>query len=280
MKSKPVEIFIILADKYAFFRNLAWKPIYEFLAKLLNVDDWMFMNYGYVPSDTEKKLKLHKKDEINRYPIQLYDSLANYVKIKGLNVLEVGSGRGGGAIFLAEYHMPNKMIGMDIARNAVRFANRRNTQKNLEFIQGNAEKIPFDDNSFDIVINVESCHAYANESQFFKEVKRVLKPGGFFLCADARTKDRMGSFCTNVQNSGLEIIHEQDIVKNVIESIEKDDKAKRSRIEKSVPKLFQSLFNEFAGVMGSHLHESLLNGNMLYRRFIMRKGSNLTSLKN
>ena len=37
---------------------------------------------------------------------------------------------------------------------------------------------------FDYVINVESCHRYENIGQFLKEVRRVLRPGGFFLVTD------------------------------------------------------------------------------------------------
>jgi hypothetical protein len=54
------------------FRRLIWKPVYEILAKKIRIEDWHFMNYGYVPSPNELPLSLHKTDEINRYPLQLY----------------------------------------------------------------------------------------------------------------------------------------------------------------------------------------------------------------
>ncbi|GIS42930.1 MAG: hypothetical protein Ct9H90mP15_09700 [Candidatus Neomarinimicrobiota bacterium] len=40
--------------------------------------------------------------------------------------------------------------------------------------------MPFDNDSYDVIINVESSHCYPSIPQFLSEVKRVLKPGGFF----------------------------------------------------------------------------------------------------
>jgi SAM-dependent methyltransferase len=57
-------------------------------------------------------------------------------------------------------------------------------------VQGDAEDLPFSDNEFDIVINVESSHNYPNLRRFFEEVARVLRPGGFFSHADVFTPDR------------------------------------------------------------------------------------------
>jgi ubiquinone/menaquinone biosynthesis C-methylase UbiE len=46
------------------------------------------------------------------------------------------------------------------------------------------EKLPFPDESFDAVINVEASHAYPQLSRFLGEVARVLHPGGHFFYAD------------------------------------------------------------------------------------------------
>src|ERR1043166_502662 len=96
-------LFLKLTD-YPVFRRLLWKPIYELLAKRFKVKDWSFMNFGYAPSGNEPFLKLADEDEINRYSIQLYHYLALKTALAGLDVLEVGSGRGGGAVFIKKYH--------------------------------------------------------------------------------------------------------------------------------------------------------------------------------
>src|SRR5690606_30025341 len=107
------------------------------------------------------------------------------------HLLEVGSGRGGGARHIAETLKPASYTGMDIAPSAVDLANKMHALPNLKFIQGSAENIPLADNSVDVVINVESCHAYGSVSKFFSEVKRVLKPGGYFLMVDFRRSKNM-----------------------------------------------------------------------------------------
>ena len=53
-------------------------------------------------------------------------------------------------------------------------------------MHGNAESLPFADESFDAVINVEASHGYPDFPRFLAEVARVLRPGGHFLYADFR----------------------------------------------------------------------------------------------
>ena len=83
---------------YPAFRRIIWKPVYEGLAKHFKISDWHFMNYGYAPADTAPALVLLPHDEVNRYPIQLYHFMAAKTDIKDKQVLEVGSGRGGGRL--------------------------------------------------------------------------------------------------------------------------------------------------------------------------------------
>src|SRR6185436_8723576 len=100
-------IFLSLTD-YPFFRRIIWKPIYETLAKRIRIKDWHFMNYGFSPEAKQKLPELLPQDEINRYPIQLYHFLAKKTEIEGKEVLEVGSGRGGGSSYISRYLRPEK----------------------------------------------------------------------------------------------------------------------------------------------------------------------------
>src|SRR3954447_15438057 len=142
-------LFLKLTD-YPVFRRLIWKPVYELLAKRFRSKDWSLMNYGYAPSPDEPLLTLDGEDEINRYSIQLYHYLAAKIAFEGLEVLEVGSGRGGGAAYLKKYLKPKKMIGLDIAVNAITLANEYFGSAGIAFVQGSAEQLPFPNESFDI----------------------------------------------------------------------------------------------------------------------------------
>jgi ubiquinone/menaquinone biosynthesis C-methylase UbiE len=264
------KIFLNLTD-YPFFRRMIWKPIYEVLAKRLQIQNWHFMNYGYVPSADEKPLTLLATDEINRYPIQLYHYLATKIDRAEREVLEVGSGRGGGSSYIRRYLNPKNMTGVDIAYNAINFSKNEHTHDGLHYVQGNAEKLPLKNECFDAVINVESCHAYGSVPKFLSEVNRVLKPGGYFLCTDMRSPNGMNTLRKNLLNSGMQILLEEDISINVVDAIESEESLKQKRISEHIPSWFQSTFKEFAGVKGSQIHEGLKNGVLVYHRFVLKK---------
>ncbi len=143
------------------------------------------MNYGYSPNPDEKPLDLTLDPKVQRYPLQMYHYLATKVDIAGKQVLEVGSGRGGGAKHVASHLKPASYTGMDLAQSAVDLANRIHKEPNLKFIQGSAESIPLPDNSIDVVLNVESCHAYGSVDQFLRgsetrtQTGRLLVPRRF-----------------------------------------------------------------------------------------------------
>lgn len=231
------------------------------------------MNYGYVPNADEcTKQALKGCNQTN--PMQMYYYLVHNACIDGKHVLEVGSGRGGGARHITENFNPATYTGMDIADSAVKLASKNHPLKNLKFIQGSAESIPLADNSMDVIINVESCHAYGSVDNFLKEVKRVLKPGGHFLMVDFRNEENVENMTTlkqQLSNTGMEMIRQEDITGNVIRSIEAEDDAKKKRIQELVPARWQNLFSEFAGVVDSRFYQTLKNGKRLYYRFELRK---------
>ncbi len=256
---------------YPAFRRLLWKPIYELLAKKFRSKEWSLMNYGYAPSDGEPLLALNDEDEINRYPIQLYHYLAAKVNIEGLDVLEVGSGRGGGAAYLNQYLRPKQIIGLDIAVNAVKLASEYFSSPGLTFVQGSAEQLPFADENFDIVMNVESSHTYGSVPLFLSEVKRVLRKGGYLLCTDIRTAADVATFRRQMQACGLTLILEENISDQVRRAMELEEPIKQQRIAENIPQKLQELFKQFAGVKGSAAHVQLQSGQLVYYRFVLQK---------
>ena len=74
------------------------------------------------------------------------------------------------------------MTGSDFTPTAISLSQKVHCGiPNLTFVQGDAEKLPFEDHMFDTVINVESSHCYGNMDAFVKEVARVLKPGDILV---------------------------------------------------------------------------------------------------
>jgi len=264
------KIFLELTE-YSWFRRTAWKPIYNHLAKRFPNNDWVFMNYGFEPDDSAVRPKLSETDEPDRYPLQLYHFLATQTDIEGKTMLEVGSGRGGGASYIARYLKPAAITGMDIADQAVAFANQRHISPNLRFVTGNAEKLPFENEQFDVVINVESSHAYGSVANFFAEVKRVLRPGGYFVITDMRDPKNLAGFEQTLLGSGLALVSQKVISENVVKAIALEDDTKRARIRKQIPARYVKFFEEFGGVKGSQIDKDLRSGSLVYFWYVLQK---------
>ncbi|HEX8356516.1 MAG TPA: class I SAM-dependent methyltransferase [Segetibacter sp.] len=264
------KLFLSLTN-YPAFRRLLWKPVYELLSKKFTIKDWSFMNYGFEHLTNEPPPTLEPEDEINRYPIQLYHFLVNKINVAGLKVLEVGSGRGGGAFYIKKYLSPGSVTGVDIAFNAVKLANENYKTNGIEFLQGNAEMLSFEDAGFDVVVNVESSHAYGSVPKFLSEVKRVLRTGGYLLLADIRVAGDLPKLQAQLRSSGMRIVEAEDISRNVIRAIEKEEPIKRRRIQENIPCWMQAIFREFSGVTGSKAHTQLQSAELVYYSFVLRK---------
>lgn len=266
-----IKIVIKALKRFAWFRRFNAKITYEILAKHIPGSDWQFMNYGYAPCQTEKKINIVMGVKDQLYPLQMYHYLALKTIVEGKQLLEVGSGRGGGARHIASTMKPAFYTGMDIAQSAVDLANKLHPLPNLKFIAGSAEDIPLPNNSIDVVINVESSHAYGSVEKFLSEVKRVLRPGGYLMLVDFRSENTMCKFQTQLKNSGMTLLEEEDIRDNVLRSIEIEDESKWDRIRAHIPAKWQKLFSDFAGVVGSRFHQTLKDGSRDYYRFVMQK---------
>jgi SAM-dependent methyltransferase len=91
-------------------------------------------------------------------------------------VLDLGSGPGDGSAILAETGA--SVTGVDFSRQMVDVARRRHPK--IAFHEANAEALPFDAQSFDAVVANCVVHHLARPVLVFREVSRVLKPGGRF----------------------------------------------------------------------------------------------------
>src|SRR5690606_12201647 len=117
------------------------------------------------------------------------------------------------------------------------------------------------------------CHAYGSVDKFLSEVKRVLKAGGYLLLVDFRDEKNMNLLRRQLQHSGLELLQEEDIAPNVVKAMEAEDDVKRERIKTLFPPKWQKIFGEFAGVVGSRIHQNLKTGARQYYRFVLQKPS-------
>jgi len=246
-----------------------WKWWYQKLAKANDQSEFRFMNYGFEDGNGPE---LEEEDETNRMFIQLYSMNIRGVDLEGRDVLEVGSGRGGGASWIAKTHSPARLVGVDFSLEAVGHCKRwYSDQTNLEFIEGNAQDLPFEDESFDVVYNVESSHCYGDMATFVEQAHRVLRPGGMFCWTDLRDAEAMASLPPLFESKGFEIVESADVVQEVIKALDEINDQKMKAIEKNVPKSVRRSFETFAGLKGTPVYEGFVSGSMAYHRHLMRK---------
>ena len=95
------------------------------------------------------------------------------------NVLEIGCGDGYGT-----FHFSKKVqsiIGLDISKKIVNHARDKYPQSNCKFQDFNGCNLPFEDESFDLVISFQVIEHVKDVDFYLQEIKRVLRRGGSFV---------------------------------------------------------------------------------------------------
>ena len=105
----------------------------------------------------------------------------------GMSVLDVGSGIGGPARFLAATH-GCRVTGVDLSEpfvDAAHYLTERTGQSGqVSFQAASALELPFDEGRFDIVLLQHVAMNISGRSRLYREMRRMLKPGGRFATFD------------------------------------------------------------------------------------------------
>jgi demethylmenaquinone methyltransferase / 2-methoxy-6-polyprenyl-1,4-benzoquinol methylase len=105
-------------------------------------------------------------------------------ELKPVDVLDVATGTGDLAVAIAGI-AKGKIVGIDISAGMLEIARakveRKGLNKLVTFRQGDAEKIPFSDNSFDAVTVAFGVRNYENLEKGLSEMRRVLRAGGTMM---------------------------------------------------------------------------------------------------
>jgi SAM-dependent methyltransferase len=254
-------------------RHRSHRLLYQFFASPFSegLDELEFLNYGYVPLDGEREnLELEDSEEVYRTNIQLYHHLASAVPLQGREVLEIGCGHGGGAAYVMRTFRPSRMEAVDLSEGSIRLCRERHAAEGLAFRTGDALDLPWGNDAFDAVLNVESCHAYPSSEIFFREVHRVLRPGGHLLFADLCPTARIPELRANVDRSGLKVLREEDITANVLRARDEFTRLMAERMRDRM-RWFGSFALSWLGATDSLVYKYMKKGRFKYLLCVMQK---------
>ena len=107
---------------------------------------------------------------------------------KGDHVLDLGSGAGNDCFVASDLVGEEGFVtGLDFTDEMVAKANANKEKtgiKNIEFVKGDIEDMPLDDNKFDVVISNCVLNLVPDKKKAFSQMLRIIKPGGHFCVSD------------------------------------------------------------------------------------------------
>lgn len=114
------------------------------------------------------------------------DAIFDGIDLTNKNCLEIGSGLGGTAYYLAREHQAY-VTGLEINQRMTEQSTRNipsDLALQLKFVANQGTRMPFDSESFDVVYSKGVLTHVEDKMPIFDEVYRVLKPGGLFVIND------------------------------------------------------------------------------------------------
>lgn len=100
--------------------------------------------------------------------------------VKG-KVLDIGSADGVFSKVILDKSKAEQVIGIDVLKSSVDWANKHWKTRKMKFLVGNAHKLPFKSEIFEAVFLLEILEHVFDPIKVLKEVERVLKKGGYAI---------------------------------------------------------------------------------------------------
>lgn len=169
-------------------------------------------------NENKKKSKLEENKSFFNEWAKTYDTnFGNYflkkaqkdsismISKENFSALDVSCGTGEGLLMLRE-KTKGKIRGVDISEEMLKIAKQKISEKNIELKKASVEKLPYEDETFDVVISTEAFHHYPNPDKAISEMNRVLKKGGELIITDPdflffnRIFERLEPGCIHIHN--------------------------------------------------------------------------------
>jgi ubiquinone/menaquinone biosynthesis C-methylase UbiE len=259
-------------------RKLFEQSLYDSVNLHMNEQEFaheaIFLNYGYAANAGPQYAQFQLPPERrSRNSIKLVLETVGDCDLAGKDVLDVGCGRGGTIATIREFFEPRTLTGVDLSPTAIAFCRTRHAHDNVRFIEGDAEDLPFPAHSFDAVTNIESACCYPNVAAFYKEVERVLRPGGYFLYADIIATEEL-DYRLELLKQHFSVERFRDITSNVLLSCDEiaerrfrmimktvnEENVGAGILQKSTPKDYDKLMGQLICVPGSGKYNKMRDG--------------------
>lgn len=125
-------------------------------------------------------------------------------------LLDCGCGTAPMLSLLSERYPERRYTGIDLSPNMIAAA-RAKELPNASFVLGDCERLPFADNSFDVVICSQSFHHYPDPQSFFNSVFRVLRPGGRLILRDMTMSAPMAWIANHLEMPLIRLLGHGDV---------------------------------------------------------------------
>ena len=185
-------------------------------------------------SEFTKAAKNYENDKAGIYKMcrKDYPPILEEIKKKPFEtLLDAGCGTAPMISLLTEEYPDAHYVGLDLTPEMIKQAETKGL-KNAEFVVGDCENMPFEDESFDIVINSQSFHHYPDPQAFMGEVARVLRPGGILVLRDNTGSKGMMWFVNHIELPLANLIGHGDVAAHTIDEVRGYCKAAGLTVEK------------------------------------------------
>jgi ubiquinone/menaquinone biosynthesis C-methylase UbiE len=144
----------------------------------------------FIKSEIANKYDLYYQTEIGNNVNQIEEKLVTDLlkDIPRTKMLELGCGTGHWTNFFV--NKGYKVTATDISDAMLQIAKQKNL--NADFIKADSSKIPFEDNSFDIISSITMLEFVEDQDKVLEEIQRVLKPGGYFILGSLNALSEIG----------------------------------------------------------------------------------------
>ena len=129
-------------------------------------------------------------------------------------IIDVGCGSGATNLVLAERFPQAELVGIDLSDPLLKLARdsaaKTSFRNRVSFEKTDVQQIPYDDDSFDVVINTNMVHIVKHPLRMLDEIERVLAPGGHLFIIDLR-RSLLGLFEAEIK-SALSMSEAKDLL--------------------------------------------------------------------